>query len=120
MPPDPDDYAELVLEVVERIPPGRVMSYGDIAEYLGRGGPRQVGRVMATDGGGVPWWRVVRADGRPAAGHERRALAHYAAEGTPLRPGGARVDMREARWDGRPWSSPDAGRADLTGGAAVP
>jgi alkylated DNA nucleotide flippase Atl1 len=94
-------YVERVLELVERIPPGRVMSYGDIAEYVGQGGPRQAGAVMANYGGGLPWWRVVRADGSPAQGHERRALAQLRAEGTPLRPGGVRVDMRAARWDGR-------------------
>src|SRR3954469_13438199 len=54
---EPTEFAERVLDVVERIPPGRVMAYGDIAEYLGEGGPRQVGRVMALWGGGVPWWR---------------------------------------------------------------
>ncbi|MCY9785639.1 MGMT family protein [Nocardiopsis sp. EMB25] len=97
----PDDYAEEVLSVVESIPPGTVMSYGDIAEYVGRGGPRQVGSVMSTWGGAVPWWRVVRSDGRPPSGHEVRALSHYAAEATPMRPGADRVDMRRARWDGR-------------------
>ncbi|MFD3685185.1 MGMT family protein [Nocardiopsis sp. NPDC058631] len=96
----PDDYAEEVLGLVERIPPGRVMAYGDIAEYVGRGGPRQVGSVMSAWGGAVPWWRVVRSDGRPASGHEVRALSHYAAESTPMRPGNDRVDMRKARWDG--------------------
>ncbi|GAB3734433.1 MGMT family protein [Nocardiopsis nanhaiensis] len=95
-----DDYTEEVLSVVERIPPGRVMSYGDIAEYVGRGGPRQVGAVMSRWGGAVPWWRVVRADGRPAEGHLVRARSHYASEGTPMRPRSDRVDMREARWDG--------------------
>ncbi|WP_344631485.1 MGMT family protein [Streptomyces glaucosporus] len=103
------EYAERVLAVAEGIPPGRVMTYGDIAEWLGEGGPRQVGRVMALYGGAVPWWRVVRADGVLLPGHERRALEHYRREGTPLRgdaggPGGApgdvRVDMRRARWDG--------------------
>jgi len=34
MSTDPDDYVEAVLSLVERIPPGRVMSYGAIAEYL--------------------------------------------------------------------------------------
>lgn len=77
------------------------MSYGDIAEYLGEGGPRQVGRVMALWGGGVPWWRVIRTDGSVARGLERRALARHREEGTPLRPGGVGVDMRRARWDGR-------------------
>ena len=95
-------YADRVLDLVERIPPGRVMSYGDVAEYLGAGGPRQVGRVMAYHGGAVPWWRVVRADGSPPPGHEREALAHYRAETTPLRRSGDRVDMRRARWDGLP------------------
>ncbi|MFG2294732.1 MGMT family protein [Streptomyces sp. NPDC048603] len=96
------DYAERVLEAAERIPPGRVMTYGDIAEWLDEGGPRQVGRVMALYGGAVPWWRVVRADGVPLPGSERRALEHYRAEGTPLResPAGLRLDMRRARWDG--------------------
>jgi hypothetical protein len=54
-----DDFASSVLDVVDSIPPGRVMSYGDIAEYLSVGpGPRQVGRVMATYGGAVAWWRT--------------------------------------------------------------
>lgn len=96
------DFAERVLDVVDGIPPGRVMTYGDIAEYLGLGGPRQVGRVMSLWGGGVPWWRVIRADGSFLPGHEREALACYREEGTPLRATGERgqfrVDMRRARW----------------------
>jgi alkylated DNA nucleotide flippase Atl1 len=93
-----------VLDVAEAIPPGRVMSYGDVAEYLGEGGPRQVGRVMSLWGGGVAWWRVVHADGSLLAGHEQTALSHYLDEGTPLRraPDGrpGRINMREARWSG--------------------
>lgn len=99
-PLEPPAYALDVLEVVEQIPAGRVMSYGDVAEFLGAGGPRQVGWVMSHFGSDVPWWRVLRADGTPLAGHERRALAAYQREGTPLRPDGQRVDMRRARWDG--------------------
>ncbi|GII66585.1 hypothetical protein Skr01_66700 [Sphaerisporangium krabiense] len=95
---DPTPFAERVLDVVERIPPGKVMSYGDIAEYLEEGGPRQVGRVMSTWGGGVPWWRVVHADGTAAPGHEAACLAHWKEEGTPLR--GERVHMRQAQWLG--------------------
>src|SRR5579859_2391893 len=100
-----DGFASRVLDVVDAIPPGHVMSYGDVAEYLGEGGPRQVGRVLAQYGGGAPWWRVIHADGTPAPGHEVRALEHYLAEGTPLRgrrdgqP--VRVDMRTARWAGK-------------------
>lgn len=90
------DYVEAVLALVERIPPGRVMSYGAIAEYVGTGGPRQVGAVMARYGGGVPWHRVVNATGRVPPGHEVRALRLLDEEGTPLR--GERVDMRSAAW----------------------
>jgi alkylated DNA nucleotide flippase Atl1 len=79
-----DDYSARVLDVVDAIPAGQVMSYGDVAEYLGAGGPRQVGRVMARYGGAAPWWRVIHADGTPAPGHDAQALAHYLAEGTPL------------------------------------
>jgi alkylated DNA nucleotide flippase Atl1 len=89
-----------VLEVVDRIPPGRVLTYGDVAALVGTGGPRQVGQVMSRWGAAVAWWRVLRADGRPPDGHEAHALARYEEEGTPLRPGGERVDLRRARWDG--------------------
>ncbi|GAA1269047.1 hypothetical protein GCM10009665_67030 [Kitasatospora nipponensis] len=108
-------FAELVLDVVDRIPAGRVMTYGDVAEYLEQGGPRQVGRVLALYGSAVAWWRVIRADGALLPGHEQRALAAYRAEGTPLRSTAGRgpvrgsqaaedlprVDLRRARWDGR-------------------
>jgi alkylated DNA nucleotide flippase Atl1 len=115
------EYAERVLRVAEQIPPGRVMTYGDVAAWLREedgllpgatstggargGGPRQVGRVMALYGGAVPWWRVVRSDGVLLPGEEHRALERYRTEGTPLRtaPPGAvqrppRLDMRRARW----------------------
>lgn len=96
------DFASRVLDVAESIPAGRVMSYGDIAEYLGEGGPRQVGRVMTLWGGGVPWWRVVHSDGRLLSGHEREAIRHYRQEETPLRIGSdgapGRLDMSRARW----------------------
>ena len=93
---DPEAYVEAVLRLVEQIPPGQVATYGDLAEAVGQGGPRQVGRVMATWGEGVPWWRVVRADGSPARGHEQEALRLLAADGTALRR--SRVLLPEARF----------------------
>lgn len=92
-----DEYVERVLALVEQIPPGRVMSYGAIAEAVGAGGPRQVGRVMSLEGGGVPWWRVVRADGGLPLCHDGEALARHRDEGTPLRPS-LKVDMAAAGW----------------------
>ena len=89
-----DDYADDVLSVVERIPPGRVMSYGAIAEYLGRGGPRQVGTVMARYGGPVPWHRVVAANGRLVPGHERVHAERLRAEGVVVDAKTGRVKPR--------------------------
>ena len=95
-----EEYVEGVLDLVERIPPGRVMSYGAIADALadrsGRRSPRRVGTIMARYGGAVPWHRVVGADGRLCCGHEEQARQRLLAEGTPMR--GDRVDMRAAAW----------------------
>ncbi|MGC5168595.1 MGMT family protein [Luteimicrobium sp. DT211] len=104
-----DAYLDAVLSVVERVPPGRATTYGLIAEYLrdhsdpdlgvrDRGGPRQVGTVLARAGSGVPWWRVVNATGNPPARHRAHALDELRAEGCPLTADGARVRLRDAVW----------------------
>lgn len=97
-----EEYVDAVLAVVELVPEGRVVAYGDVAELLGSGGPRQVGAVMSHFGGQVAWWRVLKASGAAPESLEARALDNYLAEGTPLRgePGrGAwRVDLARARW----------------------
>ena len=102
------EYVEAVLAVVELVPPGSAVSYGDVSELLGSGGPRQVGSVMSHYGGGVPWWRVLKASGHAPEGHESEALRHYLEEGTPLAgahesflrtgEGRWRVDLPAARW----------------------
>ena len=99
---DPEEYAEAVLATVERIPRGRVTTYGAIAEAVSErldcgGGPRQVGLVMAIHGGPVPWWRVVRADGTLPPSHQGEARQSYLEEGTPMRPSGS-VDLKRAFW----------------------
>jgi alkylated DNA nucleotide flippase Atl1 len=93
-----EDYVEAVLSVVEQIPAGKVTTYGAIAEAVGRGGPRRVGRVMSHFGGPVPWWRVVRADGTLPPSHDEEARARYLDEGTPLR-GSGRIHMSLAFWE---------------------
>ena len=103
-----DDYAEAVLDLVVQIPAGRAMTYGLIAEIVGdrleategrrRGGPRQVGSVLAHAGTDVPWWRVVNTAGRPPERLRQRALEELRAERTPLSADGARVALRPALW----------------------
>jgi alkylated DNA nucleotide flippase Atl1 len=97
-----ESFVEAVLSTVEGIPPGRVSTYGAIADVVGSG-PRLVGRVMALYGAPVPWWRVVRADGTLPPSHHREALARYREEATPLRgrvtdAATLRVDLVRAFW----------------------
>lgn len=82
-----DVLVERVLRAVEQIPPGRVVSYGDIATLVGTG-PRQVGAIMAAYGSGVTWWRVTSASGDLPA-HLRSAVReHWRAEGIEVKPNG--------------------------------
>jgi alkylated DNA nucleotide flippase Atl1 len=94
------EYVDAVLDLVERIPRGRVMTYGAVADALaetsGRASARRVGTIMAQYGGGVPWHRVVAADGRLPPGAEAEATARHLAERTPMRAG--KVDVRAAAW----------------------
>ena len=71
------------------VPEGRVTTYGDVSPAA----PRFAGRVLSDcHDEGVPWQRIVRADGSLAQGERQRRL--LMAEGVPFR--GERVDMREA------------------------
>ncbi|GHJ46208.1 hypothetical protein Cs7R123_35500 [Catellatospora sp. TT07R-123] len=85
----PEEYTEAVLRLVEQIPPGRVMTYGAVADALadesGRNSARRVGTIMARHGGGVPWHRVVGAGGRLPPGHENEARRRLQAEGVTFR-----------------------------------
>lgn len=90
--------ADRVLACVELIPPGRVMSYKDVAVFVGSPGARHVGRVLAYDGGTVNWHRVLRSNGSCAEHLQAAQLRMLAAEGVPIRNG--KVDMAAARWDG--------------------
>jgi len=75
---------------VRSTPPGFVRAYGDISP----GAPRFAGTVLARcEEPGLPWHRIVRADGSLAKGARQRGLLE--AEGVPFR--GELVDMRLAR-----------------------
>ncbi|WP_196830171.1 MGMT family protein [Frigoribacterium sp. CG_9.8] len=96
-----DDFVSRVLAVVEAIPPGRVVTYGDVAAAVGSHAARAVGQTLAHYGSELPWWRVIRASGHPAVDHESQALEQFRAESTPLirsASGVFRVDLPAARW----------------------
>jgi alkylated DNA nucleotide flippase Atl1 len=96
-----DELAAEVLDVIRRIPSGRVLTYGDVAALASGGATaRDVGQVLLRhgEGEGIPWWRVLRADGTPPPHLLDRQLALLRSEGTPLAPSGAAVDLHAARW----------------------
>ena len=81
-------FEQEVAALVRAIPPGRVASYGRIAEWLGRPeGARAVGGALARSGGSVPAHRVVNAGGRLAPGWEREQAELLRTEGVRVRRG---------------------------------
>lgn len=89
-----------ILSVVEEIPEGRVASYGQIAQLIGRDrNARLVGRVlsMAQFYGNYPCHRVVNHAGRMAPGwRQQRFLLEE--EGVIFKDNGC-VDMKKCQWD---------------------
>ena len=92
-------FYEDVYLAVEKIPYGRVASYGQIAALAGKpGASREVGRAMRICPGHLPWQRVVMADGSVAGGgHSELRKAALEAEGVAFSPSG-RVDMAAYGW----------------------
>ncbi len=88
------------LSIADSIPPGKVMSYGQIAEMMGRPkNARLVGKIMSMQDryGNHPCHRVVNSAGRTVPGWtEQRELLE--AEGVEFRENG-NVDMRRFRMD---------------------
>jgi methylated-DNA-protein-cysteine methyltransferase-like protein len=65
-----DNFAERVYEYVARIPPGRVMTYGQLAALCGSArAARIVGGVAHFGSEGLPWHRVVNKRGGLASGY---------------------------------------------------
>ena len=90
-----DDDVELVRTLVSTIPPGKVVTYGDIATAAGLSSPRIVGWIMRTDSVDLPWHRVIRSNGRPAPHLRTRQLELLRAEGVLAVDG--RVPLRDVR-----------------------
>jgi len=95
-------YRERVFEIVRRIPTGRVMTYGQLAEILGEGyTPRTVGFVMHSADESVPWQRVINSQGACSTGRvivppdlQQRMLV---SEGVVFNEKG-RCDLGRYRW----------------------
>lgn len=96
-------FYPIVWQLVSAIPPGKIVSYGQIAAMAGYPGySRWVGRALGAigDRSKIPWWRVMNAQGRiaidaadPAAQEQYQRLL---SEGvTPVK---GRYPMAQYRW----------------------
>lgn len=92
-----------IYDIVQRIPRGRVMNYGQIAQLLKRRlSARAVGWALHQSPQGLPWQRVVNANGECSSdklgthppGLQRALLE---SEGVTFDSNG-RIEMQEYRW----------------------
>lgn len=92
---DDDGFEARVVATVEAIPRGTVSTYGEVAAESGfPGAARAVGNALRVSRG-LPWWRVVAADGRLVPGNEAEHAQHLRSEGVAIE--GGRVKMRSRR-----------------------
>ena len=99
----PAGVHERIYGLVRNIPPGRVATYGQIAEFAGRCTPRMVGYAMASvpHGSDIPWHRVINSRGRVSLQGEGRDIqcGLLEAEGVAFGPDG-RIDLGVFGWVG--------------------
>src|SRR5687768_11027298 len=77
-------FEAAVAGAVAKLRAGEIASYGEIAQEAGfPGAARAVGRVLATSEG-LPWWRVVRADGTLVSPNQEDQARRLTAEGVSV------------------------------------
>jgi len=81
-------FERAVGDVLDRLQPGDLVTYGDVAAEAGYpGAARAVGSILRRSGGIFPWWRVVSATGRLLKDHEAEQTRRLTAEGVEVRDG---------------------------------
>jgi methylated-DNA-protein-cysteine methyltransferase related protein len=82
------DFQSAVRAVIASLPEGETFSYGWVADEAGYPGrARAVGALLAADGDDLPWWRVMRSDGRFVDHLAREQAKRLRAEGVAVRDG---------------------------------
>lgn len=96
-----NDFYEEVYRLVEQIPYGKVMSYGQIAWKLGRPrGARMVGRAAKIGPPNLPWHRVVMSDGSISGGAHPDIRKNMLKKERVSFLSDYRADMKKCEWLG--------------------
>jgi methylated-DNA-protein-cysteine methyltransferase-like protein len=66
---EPTPFQRAVVVAVARLQPGDLVTYGDVAEEIGRPHSAQAVANVLRAAPGIPWWRVLPADGRLYCSH---------------------------------------------------
>lgn len=98
-----EDFTRKVVQTIQHIPSGKVMTYGQIAAHAGSPrGARQVARLLHSMSSkyDLPWHRVINAAGKISfqddhQRHIQESLLH--AEGVEVR--AAKIDLIRYRFD---------------------
>jgi methylated-DNA-protein-cysteine methyltransferase-like protein len=112
--PNVPSFFERVYEVVRMVPTGQVSTYGQIAAIVShRGAARTVGWALhgLPEDSGVPWQRVINAQGRISLGGRGSAASTQRAlleqEGVVFDTRD-KVDLERYQWPGLDWPEVEA------------
>lgn len=102
------DAAARILQVVQAIPAGSVMSYGAVALRAGfPRGARRAARALAASCGSTRWHRVVKSDGRiafpPGSSEYKEQERRLLREGVEVRNGRVKLPKLEEDLDAAMW-----------------
>lgn len=99
-------FRENVLNRVKEIPPGKVVTYGDVGDRKRANVGGAMAHVVDHFDWELPWYRVVKQDGGLSDRAMRSQRCRLRAEGVGFHPDG-RVDLELFRWKEKPWGPID-------------
>lgn len=98
-------FTKEVIEIIKSIPPGKVMTYGQVAEWAGSPkGARQVVRILhsMSKNHDLPWHRVINSKGEISLPHDGGGLLqrHLLEEESVEFTGSGKINLKIYRYTG--------------------
>ncbi len=100
-----DQFLSQIFTVIHQIPPGKVSTYGEIAQMAGYPGyARHVGKALSNlpKGSTLPWFRVINSAGKISLQGDSFARQKKQLERDGIEVNGSgRVNLKKYRWQPR-------------------